>query len=267
MIVVTGATGNVGQPLVRLLASTGEKVTAVSRRIVDESPGVVARQGDLSEPETLRPAFEGASAVFLMVPGDFRGALEPVLAQAGDARVVLLSSQGVGTGRHPAVFEEAVRGLSPQWTVLRPGGFASNAFQWAESVRTRRTIAAPFGDVALPVIDPADIAAVAAAALLDASHAGHTYELTGPAPVTPREQAAAIGEALGEPVDFVSQTREEARAAMLGFMPPEVADATLDILGAPTAAEQRVSPDVEKVLGRPPRPFADWASRFAGAFK
>jgi uncharacterized protein YbjT (DUF2867 family) len=255
MIVVTGATGNVGQPLVRLLASAGEKVTAVSRRIVDEVPGVVARQGDLSQPETLRPAFEGASAVFLMVPADFRGALEPVLAQAGDARVVLLSSQGVGTGRHPAVFETAVRALSPQWTVLRPGGFASNAFQWAESVRTRRTIAAPFGDVALPVIDPADIAAVAAAALVDTAHAG------------PREQAAAIGEALGEPVDFVSQTREEARAAMLGFMPPEVADATLDILGAPTAAEQRVSPDVEKVLGRPPRPFADWASRFAGAFK
>jgi uncharacterized protein YbjT (DUF2867 family) len=267
MIVVTGATGNVGQPLVRLLASAGEKVTAVSRRVVDEVPGVVAWQGDLSQPETLRPAFEGASAVFLMVPADFRGALEPVLAQAGDARVVLLSSQGVGTGRHPAVFETAVRALSPQWTVLRPGGFASNAFQWAESVRTRRTIAAPFGDVALPVIDPADIAAVAAAALVDTAHAGHTYELTGPAPVTPREQAAAIGEALGEPVDFVSQTREEARAAMLGFMPPEVADATLDILGAPTAAEQRVSPDVEKVLGRPPRPFADWASRFAGAFK
>jgi hypothetical protein len=50
-------------------------------------------------------------------------------------------------------------------------------------------------------------------------------------------------------------------------MPPHVADATLDILGTPTPEEQRVSPDVERVLGRPPKPFTEWVSRFAGAFK
>jgi uncharacterized protein YbjT (DUF2867 family) len=139
--------------------------------------------------------------------------------------------------------------------------------QWAESVRSSRTLAAPFGDVALPLIDPADIAAVAAAALVDASHIGRTYELTGPSPVSPRDQAAAIGEALGEPVRFVPQTREEALSSFLKFMPPEVAEATLDILGSPSPAEQRVSPDVSQVLGRPPRPFADWAARNAVAFK
>lgn len=205
--------------------------------------------------------------MFLLLPPDFRGAVEPVLEQAAGARVVLVSSQGVGTGRHPAFFEDAVRGSGLEWTVLRPGGFASNAFQWAESVRSSRTLAAPFGDVALPVIDPADIAAVAAAALVDSSHAGRTYELTGPVLVSPRDQAAAISGAVGEPVRFVPQTREEARSAMLGFMPPEVAEATLDILGSPTPAEQRVSPDVSQVLGRPPRPFADWAARNAVAFK
>jgi uncharacterized protein YbjT (DUF2867 family) len=259
MIVVTGATGNVGRPLVEALTAAGEEVRAVSRR--GPAPG------DLSDAASLRPAFEGASAVFLLLPPDFRGPLEPVLAQAAGARVVLLSSQGVGTGRHPAVFEEAVRGSGLEWTVLRPGGFASNAFQWAESVRSTRTLAAPFGDVALPVIDPADIAAVAAAALVDSSHAGRTYELTGPALVSPRDQAAAIGEALGEPVRFIGQTREEAFSAMTGFMPPEVANATLDILGSPSPAEQRVSPDVTRILGRPPRTFADWATRNAAAFK
>nr|AUO14842.1 NmrA family transcriptional regulator [Amycolatopsis sp.] len=235
----------------------------MSRHITAVPPGVVARQGDLASLD-----FDGVSAAFLMVPPGFEGPLEPVLARAvGVERVVLLSSQGVGTGRHPAVFEAAVRASGLKWTILRPGGFASNALRWAESVRTRREVAAPFADVALPVIDPGDIAAVAAAALLDRSHEGRTYELTGPAAVSPREQAAALGEAVGEPVRFVPQTREEARAAMLGFMPPPVADATLDILGAPKPEEQRVSPDVERVLGRPPRPFAAWASRFAGAFK
>lgn len=265
MIMVVGATGNVGAPLVQMLAAAGEKVTAVSRRIAEAPPGVQARQGDLAD-----LAFDGVTALFLMVPPDFRGALEPVLERARDAgveRVVLLSSQGVGTGRHPDGHERAVRGSGLQWTVLRPGGFASNAFQWAESVRTGRTIAAPFAEVALPVIDPADIAAVAAGALVDAAHVGQTYVLTGSAPITPREQAAAIGEALGEPVRFVEQTREEARAVLLNFMPPEVAEATLDILGAPTAEEQRVSPDVERVLGRPPRRFAEWAERNAVVFK
>ncbi|WP_410671961.1 NAD(P)H-binding protein [Amycolatopsis sp. cmx-4-68] len=262
MIVVTGATGNIGRPLVQSLTAAGEEVRAVSRR------GPFA--GDLSDVSTMRPAFEGASAVFLLLPGDFRGPLEPMLASAGEAgvaRVVLLSSQGVGTGRHPAFFEEAVQGSGLQWTVLRPAGFASNAFQWAESVRSAREVVAPFGDVALPVIDPSDIAEVAAAALLDNAHAGRTYELTGPSLVTPRDQAAAIGEALGEPVRFVPQTREEARSLLLGFMPPEIADSTLDILGAPVPAEQRVSPDVAQVLGRPPRPFTEWAARNAVAFK
>lgn len=259
MITVMGATGNVGRPLVEALTAAGEEVRAVSRR----GP----HRGDLSDPATLRPAFEGASAVFLLLPPDFRGPLEPVLDEVAGARVVLLSSQGVGTGRHPAFFEDAVRASGPEWTILRPGGFASNAFQWAERVRSSRTISAPFGDVGLPVIDPSDIAAVAAAALTDASHAGRTYELTGPSLVTPRDQAAAIGEALGEPVEFISQTRSEALSSFTAFMPAEVAEATLDILGTPTPAEQRLSPDVSRVLGRPPRPFTEWAARNAVAFK
>jgi uncharacterized protein YbjT (DUF2867 family) len=265
MIMVVGATGNVGAPLVRMLSEAGEEVTAVSRRIAAAPPGVVVRQGDLASLD-----FEGGSAAFLLVPPGFQGSVEPVLDRAraaGVERVVLLSSQGVGTGRHPAVFEEAVRSSGLKWTILRPAGFASNAFQWAESVRAGREVAAPFGDVALPVIDPEDIASVAAAALLSPSHEGKTYVLTGPSPVSPRDQATAIGDAVGEPVRFVPQTREEALSALLGFMPPEVAESTLAILGTPTPEEQRVSPDVSRVLGRPPRPFAEWASRFAGAFK
>jgi uncharacterized protein YbjT (DUF2867 family) len=127
--------------------------------------------------------------------------------------------------------------------------------------RTQRTVAAPFGDIVLPVIDPADIAAVAAVALRDEGHAGKAYELTGPAPVSPRQQTAAIGHALGEPVRFVEQTHDEARAQLSRFMPEEVVAATLEVLGTPGPAEQEVSPDAERVLRRPPRTYADWAER------
>ncbi len=154
-----------------------------------------------------------------------------------------------------------------EWTILRPGGFASNALAWAEPIRAHRTAAAPFAGVGLPVVDPADIAEVAAVVLRQDGHGGRTYELTGPAPVTPRDRAAAIGQAIGAPVSFVEQTPEQARAEMLRFMPEPVVEGTLAILGTPLAAEQRVSLDVERLLGRAPRSFADWAVRNAAAFR
>ncbi|MFF8842698.1 NAD(P)H-binding protein [Streptomyces sp. NPDC015127] len=276
MIVVTGATGNVGRPLVRALAAAGEQVTALSRGISappDVPAGVGHRQADLADAESLGPAFDGADALFLLCSGDMlaagadAGAILDTARAGGVRRVVFLSSQGVGTGRHSPEFEEGVKRSGLEWTVLRPGGFDSNAFQWAEAVRTGRTVTAPFGDVALPVVDPDDIAAVADAALREPGHGGATYVLTGPAPVSPRQQTAAIGDALGEPVRFVEQSRREARTQMLRFMPEPVVEATLGILGEPSPAEQRVSPDVERVLGRAPRTFAEWATRNVAAFR
>jgi uncharacterized protein YbjT (DUF2867 family) len=198
--------------------------------------------------------------------GDLAGALDVVRA-AGVRHVVLLSSQGVSTGDHPAGLEDAVRESGLGWTMLRPGGFHSNALQWADMIRARREVAAPFGDVALPTVDPDDIAEVAALVLREAGHEGAVYELTGPAPVSPRQQTAAIGEALGERIRFVEQSRAEARARMLSFMPEPVVESTLTVLGTPSAALRQVSPDVERLLGRPARTFADWAARNVDAFR
>ncbi|WP_133850138.1 NAD(P)H-binding protein [Labedaea rhizosphaerae] len=269
MIVVTGASGNVGQPLVQALVEAGEEVTAVARKPV-ELPGARFRQADLTEPDTLVPVLDGADALFLLTPPDFlaHGDLPAVLAVASRVeRVVFLSSQGVATGRHPSHLEAAVKSSGLAWTILRPGNFASNALQWAATVRAERVVAAPFGDVALPAVDPRDIAEVAAVALCQDGHVGNHYTLTGPEPISPRQQAATIGDALGEPVRFVELSRTQARERMLTVMPEPVADVTLDILGAPTAVEQQVSPDVERVLGRPPRPFAEWMAGNTAAFR
>jgi uncharacterized protein YbjT (DUF2867 family) len=103
--------------------------------------------------------------------------------------------------------------------------------------------------------------------LRGADHASRVYELTGPALTSPRERARAIGDALGEPVQFVEQTREQARAQMSQFMPEPVVEGTLAILGEPLPAERRVSPDVREILGRTPNTFADWAARNIVAFK
>ncbi|MFQ6330550.1 NAD(P)H-binding protein [Nocardia sp. CWNU-33] len=281
MIVVTGATGNVGRTLVQTLAAAGEQVTAVSRGTTPPAlpDGVRHQRSDVTEPETLAPAFAGAKALFLHDTGTSAHLMNPraileLAKSAGIQRVVQLSSQGVATrpespshGQLGRSIEEAVLESGLEWTILRPGAFASNAYAWVESARTQRTVAAPFGDVGLPVIDPADIAEVAAAALREDGHTGQIYTLTGPALSTPRQRADDLGAALGEPIRFVEQTREEARAQMAQFMPEPVVETTLAIIGAPTSAEQQVSPDVAKVLGRAPHSFADWARRNMVAFK
>lgn len=287
MIVVTGATGNVGRPLVRALAAAGERVTAVSRSVtaadipeaVQGIQNVRPVQADLADPGSLGPAFEGADALFFHDTGAGAHLLDPqavlgAAKAAGVRRVVLLSSIGVASraeseshGGTGLALDRAVRESGMEWTALRAGGFASNAYAWAESVRTRRTVAAPFAGIGLPVIDPADIAEVAAVALREDGHAGQVHELTGPALTTPRHQAEALGEALGEPVRFVELSREEARGHMLAFMPEPVVETTLAILGVPNAAELRISPAVEQLLGRPPRTFQDWAVRNVAAFR
>ncbi len=279
MIVVTGATGNIGRPLTQALTEAGRQVTAVSRHNAAVPAGARHVVADLAEPSGLRPVLAGAEALFLLLSGDLHAAgADPVdiigeAAAGGVRRVVLLSTLGVvtrpfGTTRIAMrALEDALRESGLEWAILRPGGFASNALWWADSVRARRVVAAPFGDVGVPIIDPADIAAVAAACLLNDRHSGGVYELTGPEVITPRQQAEAIAATLGSPVGFHELTRDEAKAAMTQSMPAELADDTLDILGSPSPAELRVSPDVQQVLGRPPRPFADWAARNAAAFR
>ncbi|MFJ5883491.1 NAD(P)H-binding protein [Kitasatospora cineracea] len=281
MIVVTGATGNVGRPLVSLLVGAGEQVTAVSRKVPDGGfpEGVVHLAADLADFSSLLPALEGADALFLLLAGDLNGPgapaaelLEQVKA-AGVERVVMLSSQINGTRPEAAShfrlreFEAALRNSGLAYTVLQAGGFASNTYAWAEGVRGQRTVHAPFADVALPVVDPADLAAVAAVALREDGHREQVYVLTGPEAITPRQQAAVLGDVVGAEVEFVELTREQARAHLARFVPAEVLDGTLDILGSPLPAEQRVSPDVERVLGRPARSYADWARAAAPAFR
>jgi uncharacterized protein YbjT (DUF2867 family) len=125
MIVVTGATGNVGRPLVEALAAAGEKVVAVSRSEAEFPAGVLHRKADLADPASLKLAFEGADRLFLLTR-DQALDLPPVLEAAraaGIGRVVLLSSERVATRPDPSlrVFEDAVIESGLEWTMLRSG--------------------------------------------------------------------------------------------------------------------------------------------------
>jgi uncharacterized protein YbjT (DUF2867 family) len=271
MILVTGATGNVGSELVRLLTDRGVDVRALRRARPLE--GVESVEGDLNRPSTLTPALAGVHGVFLL-PGynDMPGVLAEI-RRAGVKRVVLLSGGSAGSGdmsnaisRYMIESETAVRESGVPWTILRPRGFMSNTLQWAPQLRTGSVVRAPFAGVRVAVIDPYDIAAVAATALLSADHAGRVHETTGPESLLPADRVRILAEVLGRDLRFEAQPDDEARAEMSEQMPAEYVDAFFDFYVEGSLDESEVLPTVQEVTGRPPRTFAQWARTHADAF-
>jgi uncharacterized protein YbjT (DUF2867 family) len=277
MILVTGATGNIGRDLVAMLAAGDTPIRAFSLEpgTAPFPAGVDAVYGDLDSDAFVR-ALEGVRSVFLhhgAVTADGTLNLESRLARARDAGVehVVLLSGGPGGGsdldnaveRDQILSERAVRASGLRWTILRASGFASNVFRWLPQLRAGDALSVPFAGVPVAAIDPYDIAAVAALALTTGDHDGATYRLTGPEPILPAEQAAQIAEALGRDLTLRGQPDDEARAELLAFLPSQYVDALFTFFVDGTYNDARVLPTVEDLTGRPPRAFADWLAAHA----
>jgi uncharacterized protein YbjT (DUF2867 family) len=271
MILVTGATGNVGGALARQLVDRGVAVRAVVR---DPSkpvpPGVSPVVGDLTDAASLRPAFEGVSGLFLM-PG-YADEIATEAAKAGVERIALLSGGSVlATDTDNAVSaymmrsEAAVRASGVAWTFLRPVSFMTNTFQWLPQLRAGDVVRAPFANVPIATIDPADIAAVAAEALTGEGHAGQAYALTGPEALTPAQRVAVLAEVLGRPLVFEAESNEDARARMLAEMPEQYVHAFFSFFVDGTIDETTVRPTVREVTGREPKAFRQWVEENADA--
>ncbi|MDT0321256.1 NAD(P)H-binding protein [Streptomyces millisiae] len=276
MILVTGATGNIGRPLVRQLHAAGVgPLRALTRDPARGGlpDGVAVVGGDLARPDSLKSALAGVRSLFL--PSGL-GADAEVLAAARDAgveHVVLVSSITVETHPHlpqaaaNAAVERALRESGMAWTVLRPTQFASNALWWAEAIRAGGAVRLPYPEVGLPAVHPADIAAVAGAALTEPGHRGRTHALTGPARVTAREQVETIADVLGREARWEAVTRETAHAELAPFLGAGVADAVLDLMGGDVNdALLAVHDTVPRVTGKPGRTFRQWAEENATAF-
>jgi uncharacterized protein YbjT (DUF2867 family) len=275
MILVTGATGNVGGELVSALAEAGQPVRALTRagREQDFPPGVQSVTGDLNKPQSMGNALTGAEAIFLY-PGyqDLAGTLAQA-RRAGVRRVVLLSGSSAASGdtgnavsRYMIESEEAVRASGLAWTLVRAFGFMSNTLQWVPQLRKGDLVRAPFAGVPIAMVDPSDIAAVAAAALTATGHDGRVYTVSGPQALRPADRARILGEVLGRDLRFEGQPDDEARAEMSASMPAEYVDAFFDFYVNGTLDESQPQPDVAEVTGRPPRTFRQWAQAHAGAF-
>ncbi|MDD7942287.1 NAD(P)H-binding protein [Actinomycetospora lutea] len=283
LVLVTGASGHVGAELVDRLAATGSRVRAMSRKPQDVAVpvGAAVVRGDADEPASLDAAFAGVDRAFLMsaetIDPDTGPTHVPALVdaavRAGVSHLVLLSVYSGGEGGDVlaawwAQIERSVVGSGLRWTLLRPGRFMSNALAWASRLDGSDEVAVPFAHRPAASIDPADIAAVAAAALTDTDgrHDGATHQLSGPAAMTPSDELAAIGALLGRPLRAVEPPLDQVRAGMIrSGMREAVVDAALArTLESSDGAE--VLPTVERVLGRPARSFGDWLDAHRDAF-
>src|SRR3954465_4579452 len=275
-ILVPGATGRGGAERAAQRAGGGRDVRAMTRRPdrYIAGPRVHAVAGDADDPTSLTAAFDGVDRAFLMsaeVPGAAQRPTHlPRLAQAAERagvhHVVLLSVYSGAEGGDVLAdwsrqVEEAVTGSEMTWTLLRPGRFMSNALQWAPQIRRSSEITIPFAFRPAASIDPADIAAVAAASLLSDDHSGAAYRLTGPEVLNPIQELAVLAELLHRPLRAMDPPLADVRAGMTrGGMPEAVVDAVLD---RPLHGEgvTHFLPAVPGSLGRPPATFQDWATR------
>lgn len=278
-VLVTGATGTVGSKVVQELASRGQAVRAFARDPGPPAAGVEVAAGDFAKPDTVEVALKGVDRVFLASPNDPRQAewetnvIDAAVA-AGVARVVKLSAIGAQVGS-PLEFwdahgrvEEHLRRSGVPAVVLRPSFFASNLLASAEAIRHAGRFFLPARGARVAVVDPRDVAAVAATVLGREGDDGRTYRVTGPEVLTFGEVAEQLSGALGRPVAFVDVPDDAAREAMVeSGVPSWFADNLVTLfalLRAGGAAE--ATDDVREVTGREPRSVADFARDHASLF-
>lgn len=273
MFLVTGATGQVGRHVVEGLLAEGHEVRALSRtpERAKLPEGVEVVQGDLTYPESVASALRGVRALYLLVSGEDTAVMD-LARKAGVGHVVLLSSQAVETHPGNAIAlrhlraEESVRHSGVPWTFLRPGQFASNTLQWASAVRDGGVVRAPFADIALPSIHPADVAAVAVAALTRSGHDGQVYPMTGPEPIAPPAQVSTLASVLERDLVFEEIAVEQAKKWMQQHTPAVIVDALLDAISSATEQDAQVLATVENVTGSQPRSFEQWVQDNRAAF-
>ncbi|GAA0930687.1 SDR family oxidoreductase [Nonomuraea longicatena] len=280
MILVIGATGNVGGQVVTELLDLGVSVRALTRDPARAAlPGAAeVVRGDFSVPESLREALHGVEAVFLLWPLPTTEVAPKIMKLIAEhaRRVVFLSSGAVRDdiaeqtdmiGRWHAEVEQAIKDSGVEWTMLRPHGFATNIRRWLPQLQAGDVVRGAYGEAAMTLLHERDIAAVAARALTRDGLSGRDLVLTGPEPLTQVEQVRTIGEVVGRPLRWEEIPVETARQEMLAWQPAELVDLVLDGYAQMVSFPGPGTTTVEEVTGRPARTFREWVADHAADFR
>lgn len=283
IIVVTGATGNIGKPVIEGLIAKGYQPRAVVRKQKPnadwDNAGIKQVEADLNDVEALTKAFNGADKVFSLSP-----LVENMVAlgkttvdaakRAGVKHLVRSSALGAGLdspitmGRWHGAVEKAVENSGLDYTIVQPASFFQNYLGYADTIIKNHAFYAPLGEGRVSLIDARDIAAVAVVALTEMGHAGKKYAVTGGESLSCEDIAAALSEILGRPINYVDVPEEEAEKQMLDSKMPEwMVKMMMELNGISKAGYvAAVLPTVERLTGRKPITFRQFAEENKQAF-
>jgi len=281
MLLITGATGNIGSGVVDLLKGQGHDVRALVRDAsrADLLPdGIDIAVGDLDDADSVVAALHDIDGVFLLQAGPGTTQTQIMIdaaRSAGVHRIVLLSSIGARLRPLPtigttlAAREDLLRESGLDVTYLRPNTLMSNALAWADGIRDENRVVDPTGPGRMPCVDPDDIARVAALVLTEDGHVGHGYILNGPEALTSREQVEILSDVLGRTIDFVDVTPEQlAQDSIERGTPVQLAEATQNLNEMFRVGRAGViADDIENLTGVAPRTFRDWCERHVDTFR
>jgi len=281
MILITGASGNVGKEVLKQIAATGAKARAAFQTVTKAAAapsGVEIVTMDYNQPQTLQVALKGVERVFLVgpptpnLPALERKAVDEI-KQSGVRHVVKLSAMGGRDATFPrqhADSEDYIKSSGVAYTFLRPNGFMQNFITYnGATINTQNAFYGSQGEGKVSHIDLRDIAAVAVKTLTEEGHHGNAYTLTGPEALSNARVAEILSEDTGREIKYVDLPPEQFKQALLGAGLPEwSANALVDLQqfyrrGGASA----VTRDVEQLLGRKPTSFEQFSRDYAHAFQ
>jgi uncharacterized protein YbjT (DUF2867 family) len=284
MILVVGARGTNGREVVDRLAARGASVRALVRDPAEASDApkgtVEFVQGDLDDPGSLDNALVGVERAFFLAAVSeryvdwFRNFLDAA-RRAGTSHVLRFSAMGADSESSSVVLRQhgqADRMLVESglgYTIVRPNSFYQNLLWSARTIKDQGEFYMPLKSARQSLVDVRDIAEVSAHVLTGAGHNGKTYELTGPEPLAFDEIAATLSRVLEKPIRYVDVPLEAARQSMLkNRMPAWNAMAVTELYEVfASGVAARTTDTVERITGKRPIPFEQFARDHAAAFR
>ena len=275
LILVTGATGNVGAEVIRLLDRQNQPIRAgiASRRDRTFSSQVEIVAFDFTKPETFEPALQGVRKLFLVRPpaiSQVKRLIFPAIdaaKQAGVEQIVFLSLLGaeVLSFTPHAKIEHYIRSMGMSYTFLRPSFFMQNLSTTHRlEIKDQHEIFVPAGQGKTSFIDVRDIAAIAALVLTKSGHENQAYSLTGSEALNYTEVAEIFTAVLGRSVIYRSPSI--ARFAWRLYKRGVSVELIAVMIGVYTTARfgraSTVTPEAKQLLQREPIAMRQFVENF-----
>ena len=283
MILITGASGNVGKTVLQAVAKTGAKHRAMYRSAAEAAKAPAGTEtvvADFTKPETLGAALKNVHSVYLVCsPIPELVQLESNVIDAcvaADVKHVVLNS-ALGAGDYDKSFpswhrkvEDKLKGTRLSWTILRPNSFHQNVVAFfAPTIRTQGVFYSSMRDAKNSLLDVRDIAAVAAKSLAGGEHAGKIYELNGPEAINYTELAKKISKVAVREVRYLDIPMDAQKKALLDQgMPEWLTTALLDLQQYYVNGKGGETDGLlQKLLGRAPITMDEFLKENAAEFR